>query len=97
MEEDLYYVLREGLMNIARHSQASRADIVLTQMGGEIRGAVKDDGVGFDLNQTGNGQGLGLSTMRARIKRVGGELDIESAPGRGAKISFVLPVMAEAA
>ena len=97
VEQDLYYVLREGLMNIARHSNASRADIILTQTEKEIRGAVKDDGVGFDLNRTVKGQGLGLSTMRARISRAGGELDIESSPGRGAKISFVLPVMAEAA
>ena len=97
VEQDLYYVLREGLMNIARHSHASRADIKLTQTEKEIRGAVKDDGVGFDLNRTGKEQGFGLSTMKARINRAGGELDIESSPGRGAKISFVLPVMAEAA
>ena len=39
IEQDLYYVLREGLMNIIRHSQASRADVVLRQTRTEIRGS----------------------------------------------------------
>src|SRR5712692_2990153 len=91
IEHDLYYVLREGLMNITRHSQASRANVALTQTETEIRGTVSDDGIGFDLAQTGNGNGLGLKSMKERIGRAGGELDIQSSPGKGAKISFVLP------
>jgi two-component system, NarL family, sensor histidine kinase DegS len=95
IEHDLYYVLREGLMNITRHSQASRADVALTQTETEIRGSVTDDGIGFDLTQTGNGNGLGLRSMKERITQAGGELDIESSPGKGAKISFVLPLVAK--
>jgi signal transduction histidine kinase len=94
VERDLYFVLREGLMNITRHSQASRADVALRQTENNIQGTLKDDGVGFDVNETRNGQGLGLTNMRERIKKLRGELDIKSSPGKGTTISFVLPLAA---
>jgi signal transduction histidine kinase len=95
IERDLYFVLREGLMNITRHSQASRADIVLRQTATAIQGTVTDDGVGFDLTEASNGQGLGLTSMNERIKKLKGDLEIQSFPGRGAKVSFVLPLAAK--
>ncbi len=94
VEQDLYYVLREGLMNIIRHSQASRADVVLKQRGAEIRGSLRDDGIGFDPITARNDLGLGLPSIKERIKRLGGELEIQSSPGKGARISFVLPLEA---
>jgi signal transduction histidine kinase len=92
VEQDLYYMLREGLMNIIRHSQASRADVVLKQTETEIRGSLIDDGVGFDPSVATNDDGVGLPSMRERINRLGGELEIQSSPGKGAMISFVLPL-----
>ena len=70
IERDLYFVLREGLMNITRHSQASRADIALRQTETEIRGSLLDDGVGFDTTGTNNGHGLGLTSMQERIQKL---------------------------
>ena len=95
IEQDLYYVLREGLMNVTRHSQASRTEVFLKQVGKSIQGNLTDDGVGFDLAQATNGQGLGLSTMKERIKRLGGELRVDSSPGKGTRINFVLPLRRE--
>jgi signal transduction histidine kinase len=94
IERDLYFVLREGLMNITRHSQASRADIALRQTETEIRGSLLDDGVGFGFDNTdaNNGHGLGLTSMKERIQKLRGELDIKSSPGKGTNISFVLPL-----
>ena len=94
VEQDLYYVLREGLMNIIRHSQASRADIVLRQTETEIRGSLRDDGIGFDQTAARNDRGLGLPSMKERIRRLGGELEIQSSLGKGARVSFVLPLAA---
>ena len=94
VEQDLYYVLREGLMNIIRHSQASRADVVLRQTRTEIQGSLRDDGIGFDPNKTRNDQGLGLLSMKERVKRLGGKLEVQSSPGKGAKVSFILPIAA---
>jgi two-component system sensor histidine kinase DegS len=92
VEQDLYYVLREALMNIIRHSHASRADVVLRQTEAEIQASLRDDGIGFDPNAANKDQGLGLPSMKERIKRLGGELKIESSPGKGARLSFVLPL-----
>jgi signal transduction histidine kinase len=97
IEHDLYFVLREGLMNITRHAQASRADLTLSQTETEIRGFLKDDGIGFEPIDAGNGHGLGLTSMRERIEKLRGELDIQSSPGKGVRISFVLPLTPQAA
>jgi signal transduction histidine kinase len=94
IEQDLYYVLREGLMNIIRHSQATQADVLLRQTRTEIQGSLRDDGIGFDPTKARNGRGMGLPSMKERIKRMGGELEIQSSPGNGAKVSFVLPLAA---
>jgi len=87
----VYYILREGFMNIIRHSHASRVNIALHQSNSQLRGLVKDDGVGFELASSANGSGLGLAGMRDRITKTGGELEIQSSPGKGTTISFVLP------
>lgn len=97
VEQDLYLVLREGLMNIARHSHASNANVTLRQTGTEIRGTLTDDGIGFDLAVPASDHGVGLSSMRERINKLKGELTIQSSPGRGAKISFILPLAAKGA
>jgi len=91
VEQDLYLVLREGLMNIARHSHATVANVTLTQTDNEVRGSLTDDGVGFDLTQSGN-QGVGLSSMKERVEKLGGRLSVQSSPGMGAIISFVVPI-----
>jgi signal transduction histidine kinase len=97
IEHDLYFVLREGLMNITRHAQASRADLILNQTETEIRGSLRDDGIGFEPINVVNGHGLGLTSMKERIEKLRGELDIQSSPGKGARISFVLPLAPRAA
>jgi signal transduction histidine kinase len=92
VEQDIYLVLREGLMNVARHSHASHADITLKQTRTEIRGTLTDDGVGFDPTDVSRDHGVGLLSMRGRIEKLGGELQIQSSPGRGAEVSFSLPL-----
>jgi signal transduction histidine kinase len=92
VEQDIYLVLREGLMNVARHSHASHADITLKQTRTEIRGTLTDDGVGFDPTEVTRDHGVGLSSIKGRIEKLGGELQIQSSPGRGAEVSFSLPL-----
>jgi signal transduction histidine kinase len=97
VEQETYYVLREALMNIARHSQASRAEISLKEVGMEIQGSVKDDGVGFDLKRARADNGFGLITMEERMKKLGGRLSMETSPGKGTRILFRAPLKTEAA
>jgi len=91
-EAVLYYILREGLMNVIRHSRASRADVVLERRDTELYGCLTDDGVGF--NPAAGNNGMGLPSMSERIKKLRGGLEIQSSPGKGARISFVLPLAA---
>ena len=84
-------------MNIARHAHASHVNLTLKQTETAITGSLRDNGIGFDPARGGNGPGLGLSSMKERMKRIGGELELKSSPGKGTTISFVLPVAVRAA
>ena len=82
VEQDLYYVLREGLMNIIRHSQASRADVVLRQTRTEIQGSLRDDGIGFDPNCDQKGSRLGVTKYEGKNKKTRGRTGSTVLPGQ---------------
>jgi len=93
LEREAYYVLREGLTNVTKHSHASRAEIHLRRTGSSFEGILRDNGVGFNPNINGGAAGLGLGVMRERIKKSGGELAIESSPGSGTTVFFRVPLV----
>ena len=97
IEQDLYFVLREALMNISRHSQGSTAEISLSVGDGKLHGTVKDDGLGFNVARSGNPDRHGITNMRDRVRKLGGQLEIQSSPGRGTTVQFVLPIEQAAA
>jgi signal transduction histidine kinase len=88
-EREVYYVLREALTNVIRHSHASKVDIQLSQKNGQLAGSLIDNGVGFSIVQQNTG--LGLTAMAQRLKKIGGELFVRSSPGSGTKIIFSVP------
>ena len=90
-EREIYYVLREALTNVTRHSHASRVEIHLKQDGDGLEVSLNDNGVGFHRSNVTNGLGFGLAGMEERIKKIGGELLIKSAPGKGTQISCRIP------
>jgi signal transduction histidine kinase len=92
IEREVYYVLREALTNITRHSHASRVQFRLNQFQNAIEVSLEDDGVGMDLAAVQNGRGLGLRSMKERIEKLGGELALKSSPSSGTKISFSVPL-----
>jgi len=92
VEQEVYYVLREGIINVARHSQASELTLLLEQTEGALKGSLRDNGLGFDPTVKSNGTSYGLESMRERIEKLGGHLAIETAPGKGTEISFVVPL-----
>lgn len=85
----LYRVTQEALSNAARHSGASRVDVDLKRNGDQVDLTVSDDGRGFSFDEAGSG--LGLAGMRERALHVGGELRLESSPGRGTRIRLAIP------
>ena len=71
-----------SLTNVTRHSHASKVEIHLKQSAENFAGFLSDNGVGFDRTSGRNGYGVGLTAMEERIKKLGGELVINSTPGR---------------
>ena len=92
IEREIYYVLKEAVTNVAKHSHASKVAIQIKKNGATLRGSLSDDGVGFDSSALKGNAGFGLNGMANRIQKIGGELNIESAPGLGTKISFTVPL-----
>jgi len=86
--EQVLRVVQEALMNASRHAQAQRVTICLEKHGDEVTVIVEDDGRGFDPNvpPADGGDHFGLSIMRARAARIGGRMQIDSAPGQGTRV-----------
>lgn len=85
----IYRIAREALGNSARHSGARRVEIAIRNGSGQLGVTVSDDGAGFD---TASARGLGLLGMRERAHRLGGTFEIESAPGKGTRVSAKVPL-----
>ncbi|MFI5247982.1 MAG: sensor histidine kinase [Nitrospirales bacterium] len=92
----LYRVAQESLNNVARHAEASRVDVELIMSRFELTITITDNGVGFDSEQSQQGQhGLGLLSMKERVALVHGALQIISAVGKGTRVQVVVPVLEE--
>ena len=80
-----YRVCQEALNNVAKHAQASRVDIDLKHDGTAMELRIRDDGQGFDPEQTIHGH-YGLGMMRERAEAVGALLSVTSQPGHGTEL-----------
>ena len=87
----LFRVAQEALSNAARHAGASAVTVLLSPSGRGLRLAVSDNGSGFDPAGSRDRASLGLASMRERVRLVHGQLDIESAPGRGTTVVAWVP------
>ncbi len=93
IEGQLLRIAQEALSNAVKHSQAGRVTLDLGAADGLVRLTVSDDGRGFDPDEPGiRGKRLGITSMEERAVELGGELTIESAPGRGTTIRLEAPV-----
>lgn len=90
-DEALLKILREALTNVARHSGATRVDVVLEQEEDRIGLTIADDGKGF-VPVHAAGKGLGLLSMEERAREFGGSLTIESAPQQGTRLVVQIPL-----
>jgi signal transduction histidine kinase len=89
---NLFRVLQEALNNAAKYSGVERFDVRLWGTRSEIHLSVTDHGKGFDINTAMRGQGLGLKSMRERVKLVDGHLTIDSKPNCDTTIHACVPV-----
>jgi PAS domain S-box-containing protein len=87
----LFRTVQESLNNVVKHSHARHAKVELTRETTVIQLRVSDDGIGFNPEQSRNRHGLGLVSMRERLRSVGGEFSIWSKPSLGSQVKGTVP------
>ena len=85
----IYRLVQEALNNAATHASAKNAKVTVAQRSDKITVEVTDDGHGFNPERQ---RGMGILGMEERVRRLGGTLTIESAPGKGATVKAELPL-----
>src|SRR6267142_983347 len=88
----LYRIAQEGLQNAIKHSGAQQAEVVLSRTADAISLWIVDHGRGFDPRQVQGKSGLGLVSMRERVRYLGGEIVIGSPPSGGTRLYVRVPL-----
>jgi signal transduction histidine kinase len=94
IETAAYFCCLEAMQNAAKHARGARVIVVDLFDNDSLMLEVRDDGDGFDSAQVEGG--VGFTSMRDRIAAVGGQLEINSSPGRGTRVTATIPVPAPA-
>lgn len=87
----LFHICQEALANVAKHSQAGHTDVRLWTTKDRVLLEISDNGQGFDLRKMSVTLGHGLSNMHVRARKVGGDVEITSAPGEGSTVLAWVP------
>jgi signal transduction histidine kinase len=88
-DQEVFRIAQEALQNALRHAHAKNVEIHLGRHNGSLALEVRDDGVGFQPDDPElRSRRLGLTSMEERAGRIGGRLEIHSAPGRGTDIKL---------
>ncbi len=92
LEVELHRFLHEALNNVLRHARASHLTVSLSRSDGTVTVQIDDDGSGFDVETGLQSGGLGLTSMRERAERLGGQLVLHSRTGHGTQIRLDVPI-----
>jgi len=96
VEINIYRMIQEGMNNVVKHSGAQRVRLQIKKREKNIKILLADDGKGFDLSDMRNKtalNGFGLISMMERVKLIGGVFKIETAPGKGTRLHFTIPLL----
>jgi signal transduction histidine kinase len=88
----LYSVAQEALHNVSKHSRASRVRLMLKGSPDGVRLGIHDNGAGFDLKAGKWEHGIGIVSMKERVRLVEGEFSIHSQPGKGTAVRVFVPL-----
>jgi signal transduction histidine kinase len=95
----VFKVVRELMLNAVKHGHAHNLRVILDREEHNLSIEVADDGVGFTPTTSGaeikKAGGFGLFSIRERLQHLGGRLQVDSAPGQGARVSLLIPLWEE--
>jgi PAS domain S-box-containing protein len=92
MQAELYHIALEALNNALKHARAQSVHVQLLWNKAMVCLQIRDDGAGFETATMGKRGGFGISGMRERARRIGGTLEITSAPGQGTSVTVQVPM-----
>jgi len=92
IEEAAFRIVQESLNNVVKHSEAPRVQVELDFGPSVLRVVTRDNGVGFDPGVQPRADALGMASMRERAEGAGGRLIVDTALGRGTRVSAELPL-----
>ncbi|MDR7543897.1 MAG: histidine kinase [Armatimonadota bacterium] len=95
VETTVFRVAQEAITNVARHARATAATVALRLENGTLHVLVEDNGRGFDPHQVlgrREDRPVGILGMQERAALIGGSLEIDAQPGRGARVRLVVPL-----
>ncbi len=95
VEASVYRIVQEALTNVARHADAKSCRVYLQRLPNTLLVTVEDDGKGFDPTSTATDgeRGLGLFGIQERVAGFRGTFHLESAPGKGTRLTVELPAL----
>jgi signal transduction histidine kinase/ligand-binding sensor domain-containing protein len=94
LRDEIYRIAGEGLRNAFNHARARRIEVDIRYDERELRVRIRDDGSGIDpsiLSHEGRAGHWGLTGMRERAERIGGNMDLWSEPGAGTEVELRIP------
>ena len=91
VERNVYRVVQELFQNVLKHARASEVKLQVNLIRNRLSLIMEDNGRGFDPNLKEK-QGLGMKNIHSRIQKIGGDLDIDSAPGKGTTVVLNVPL-----
>ncbi|MEO1767648.1 GAF domain-containing sensor histidine kinase [Thiobacter aerophilum] len=91
-EVQVFHIVQEALNNISKHSAAQHVSLTIEFIGDRYALTVTDDGIGLKTQgSNGPSMHLGMSIMKERAQRLGGEVIVESRPGQGTRVHLEFP------
>jgi signal transduction histidine kinase len=92
IQNELFRIAQEALANVVKHAQAKSVCITLESQAGRVCLGIKDDGIGLaTAKRPDQSHGFGMRTMHERAQGIGGQLHVESRPGRGTTVRVEVP------
>jgi len=87
----LFRIMQEGLRNVIKHSHASKVEVRLVRQNGTLCLTLSDNGNGFDCSKSYLSQGIGIQSMRERVRMLNGTFEMRSRLTAGTQIAVAIP------